>query len=138
MPAPIYKTGKAGDLTLAAGRVYFSKWSAKLTKEYADSTDSSGFDATSLQLWKKQAAGGIQLEGSIEGFFDFAATSSAMLGALLSDVAIPAVFKYDQETVYASGLINVMDFDTGVEVAGTTTIGFTCSFKSYGVMAITA
>lgn len=132
----IYKTGKAGNLTIGAVVMNISKWSGKLTKEYADSTDSSGFDSASQQLWKKQAAGAIQFEGTIEGFFDFDAGSSGVLAAVLGDTPVAAVFKYDETTVFASGLVHFMDYDTGIEVDGGTTVGFTTSFKSYGVMSI--
>lgn len=132
----VYKTGKAGNMTINSVVMNISKWSGKLTKEYADSTDSSGFDSGTQQLWKKQAAGAIQFEGSIEGFFDFDAGSSAVLAAVLGDTAYPVTFKYDETTVFASGLVNFMDFDTGIEVDGGTTVGFTTSFKSYGPMTI--
>jgi hypothetical protein len=128
----IYKTGKAGNILVNAAVIPITKWTAKVTKEYANATDSTGFDASNQQLWKKQAAGSIQLEGSIEGFFDFDAGSSAVLAAVLNDFALLTVLMYDATQPYASGLMNYMDFDSGVEVEGGTTIGYTTGFKSYG------
>ncbi len=130
--AEIYKTGKAGNILVNSAVVAITKWSGKVTKEFAPATDSTGFDSSNQQLWKKQAAGSVQLEGSLEGFFDFNIGSSAILAAVLGDVAILTVLKYDETTPYATGLMNYMDFDSGVEVEGGTTVGFTTGFKSYG------
>jgi hypothetical protein len=132
MSSEIYKTGKAGNILVAAAVVAITKWSGKLTKEYANATDSTGFDPTNQQLWKKQAAGSIQLEGSIEGFFDFNADSSSVLAAVLGDVALQTVLNYDETTPFATGPMNFMDFDSGIDVEGGTTVGFTTGFKSYG------
>ena len=129
---PFFKTGKAGNILINAAVVAITKWSSKVIKEYADSTDSNGFDPISRQLWKTQAAGSLQLEGSIEGYFNFNVGLSAILAAVLDDIPILTVLKFDETLTYTTGLMNFLDFDSDVEVDGAVTIPYTTNFKSYG------
>lgn len=137
-PQPVYKTGKAGSLVVINQEVFISKWDVTVEKTWADATDSSGFDPTNQQLWKKQAAGAIQASGTMEGFFDFLGSSVATLQALLADTAIAAIFNLDRDTPFFAGLINIENFKSGIETEGGTTIGFSCDWKSYGVPTLYA
>jgi hypothetical protein len=137
MPSnPLYLTGKAGQFIIGSSAVFFSSWDLTLTKSWADATDSSGFDPTSQQLWDKWAAGSIGGEGTITGFFDFNAGSSALLTVLLSDIPVAVTFKYNATTPFVTGSVVVTNFKSGVKVKDGDTIGFSCDFKTYGVMTL--
>jgi hypothetical protein len=136
MPQPRYLTGKGGGFLIGGSSVYFSSWDMTLEKAWADATDSSGFDSSSQQLWDKWAAGSIGGSGTITGFFDFNSGSSAMLTSLLSDTPISVTFKYDPSTPFMTGQVVVTNFKSGVKVKDGDTIGFSCDFKTYGVMTI--
>jgi hypothetical protein len=130
---PIYKTGKSGRLLIGGTNNFFAEWNMTIEKTWANATDSSGYDPTTKQLWKKQAAGGIGGSGSIIGFHDFAAGNSPTLAVLLADEPVGVIFGYDEDSNLGSGYITVKNYKTGVQVEGGETIGFTCDFDTYGV-----
>jgi hypothetical protein len=48
------KTGKAGSITIAGNVVPITKWSRKVSVEFADDTDSGNYDAGTGNLYKSQ------------------------------------------------------------------------------------
>jgi hypothetical protein len=130
------KTGRSGSVTVASVVIPITKWSLKGTKDLADSTDSGNYDPPSGQTYKSQQPGVIGLEGTIEGNWDAATTSSGIIAKLKADPPLPCVFKIDASTNYASGNFDLSDVETSVEVPGATMIKFTANVKSNGIFVL--
>lgn len=136
MAATQSKTGREGNITVATVVIPITKWSLKITKNLADSTDSGDHDGATGQTWQSQRHGTIFGEGTIEGHWDAATTSSGIVSKMTADAALAIVLKIDATTTYASGNFDLSDVDLSVEVPGATMIHFTASIKSHGALTL--
>lgn len=133
------KTGKAGNITIGGNVVPITKWNAKLNVEFADSTDSGNYSSGTGNLYKSQLPGNQQVEGSIEGFYDSATTSTNITSNIKNPTSGPysVVLKFDPSTTWFSGPVDFSDVDFTVQVPGATVINFTANFKSNGAYTLT-
>jgi hypothetical protein len=128
------KTGKAGSLTISGNVIPITKANPKVNFEFADSTDSGGYDAGTGNLYKSQLAGDTQIELSIEGYWDAATTSTNITAKIQAPDSGPyaMVVKLDGSTTYCSGNFDITDVDLTIQIPGATMIGFTATAKSNG------
>ena len=134
MAASATLTGKAGKVVLAGATLVFTKWTASVKKQYANSTDSSSYDAVTGQTFSKQDAGEIGMEGTIEGHWDKNSTSANIWQLMKADTVRAATFSFDQTTNFASCNVDLTGFDTGVTVPGAEEVDFTCNWMSNGTI----
>lgn len=134
MAATQGKTGKAGNITVSGNVVPITKANPKVNVEFADSTDSGGYDPVTGNLYKSQLSGDSQIELSIEGYWDAATTSTNITAKIKNPSAgpWPMVVKLDGSTTYCSGNFDISDVDLTIQVPGATMIGFTATAKSNG------
>jgi hypothetical protein len=139
MAATQTKTGKAGNITIGGNVVPITKWSGKLNVSFADSTDSGNYNAGSGNLYKSQLPGDQHVEGSIEGFYDTATTSTNITSNIKNPTSGPyaLVLKFDGSTTWFNGNVDFENVDFTVQVPGATIINFTASFKSNGSYTLT-
>ena len=131
------KTGRFGGATVRTNSVAITKWTCKIIKEFADSTDSGGYDAATTQTWGSQAPGVLRLEGSIEGNFDFSGTTDAnFIQTFKSEGPYATVLAFDKSNNFANGNFDYTDVECAVEVPGSTMITFTANIKSNGVITL--
>jgi len=125
--------GKASTWSWNGTVVPITSWKIKGNRECPDISDSSNYDATTDLLWKAQIAASMQLEGTIEGYFDDATTDSVILSLLFSGAAAQAViFKLKSALTFGHGNFDMTDFDVDAEVVDEP-VKFTCTIKSNGV-----
>jgi hypothetical protein len=129
------RSGRSGSITVNSVNIPITKWTAKLSKELADSTDSSNYDVASGQTYKAQVPGVISIEATVEGNFDSAA-STGVINKLKSDPMLPVVLKLDATTTFCSGSFDLSDAEVSVEVPGATMVSFTATVKSNGVFIL--
>lgn len=139
MAATQAKTGRGGNITIGGNVVPVTKWSAKLTVAFADSTDSGNYNSGSGNLYKSQLPGDQQVDGSIEGFYDTATTSTNITSNIKNPTSGPyaLVLKFDPSTTYFSGNVDFSDVDFTVQVPGSTIVNYTANFKSNGAYTLT-
>jgi hypothetical protein len=129
---PVLKvSGKAGTLSYNATTLSITKWSGKINRELADSTDTADYDATTDMVHKEQIPVTLQLEVSVEGYFDKNSTQTALIADLFSGNAARAVIlKIDASTTFGHGNCDVSDLEC--HLAPNEMVGFTCTLKSNG------
>src|ERR1041385_2886366 len=110
----VEKSGKFGTATIAATLIGITEWTAKIIKEFADSTDSTNYDSVSQQTYGAQVPGIIRAEGTVKGNFDFNATSSAVVQKLKTDAVLAAIFALDRSTNFISCNVDLTDVEVGV------------------------
>lgn len=129
-------TGRQGNMTLNSNVVPITKWNAKLTRNYADATDSSTYDPVTGQVWETNAPGTVFFEGTIEGNFDLATTSADIIALFKTDGPYPCVLGLTRSVNFSSGNVVLKDADITIEVPGATMCTFSCSFKSDGIQTL--
>lgn len=120
-------------MTLAGNIVPITKWTAKITRNYADSTDSSTYDPATGQVWETQAPGSVFFEGSMEGNFDLATTSADIIALFKTDGPYAVVLGLTRSVNLLSGNVNLQDADVTIEIPGATMCTWTCSYHSDGI-----
>lgn len=133
MPTTQSFTGRQGQATVGGNVVPITKWTAKITRQYADSTDSATYDATSGQVWETQAPGTVVAEGTLEGNFDLATTSADIIQLFKSDGPFAVIFALTRTVNFMSGNFNFMDCEVNVSIPGATMCTWSCNFKSNGI-----
>lgn len=130
-------SGRAGSVTIASVAIAITKWDATVNKELADSTDSSTFDPTSGQLFASQVPGVVSMEGTLEGNFDLAgSTSTSIIQRMKADGLNAIVFKISSTVPFASGNFDLTSVDITVSVPGATMTTFSAKFKSNGIFTL--
>jgi|SRR6185312_8013700 len=139
MSATQAKSGRAGNITIGGNVVPITKWNAKLNVAFADSTDSGNYSSGTGNLYKSQLPGDQQVEGSIEGFYDTATTSTNITSNIKNPASgpFPVVLKFDASTTWFSGNVDFSDVDFTVQVPGATVINYTANFKSNNSYTLT-
>lgn len=124
-------SGRAGNATVNSSTLAITKWTAKFNKALADSTDSSTWDG--VHLFQSQVPGVLGCDGTIEGYWDAAGTTTTVLmNILTNDAHVPLVLKYDATHTAMSGNFDLENVEMTVEVPGATTVKFSAGFKSNG------
>lgn len=139
MAATQGRTGKAGAISIVGNVVPITTWKAKLNVSFADATDSGNYVPATGTLPKSQLSGDFQVEGSIEGFYDTATTSTNITSNIKNPVGGPyaVVLKIDASTTWFSGPCDFSDVEFTVEVPGATMVKYSLNFKSNGVFVLT-
>lgn len=124
-------TGKAGSLVLNGVQVAFKVISPDTEREYADDTDSSGYDQATDLVHKSQQKVSTQTEMEIEGNFDLNTTPAVQIAALYDGAdAIPAAVNLKPGVPLLHGNFDLTKFST--KVAVTEIVPFTATLKSNG------
>ena len=131
-------TGRHGHITVDATELPITKWSAKLTRELADATDSNNYNPDDGQTWKSQQPGVIGIEGTIEGNFDLDSTADLIIAKFKVDAAFPCVLGLTRTTNLCTGNFDFNDTDISLEVPGSSMVTWTTTFKSSGVLTLFA
>ena len=129
-------TGRQGQASIAGNIVPITKWTAKITRQYADSTDSSTYNPATGQVWETQAPGTVVAEGTLEGNYDLATTDADITQLFAADGPYTTEFWLNRATPFMSGPFNFMNMEVTVSVPGATMCTFTCDFKSSGIPTI--
>lgn len=132
-------TGKAGKVSVNGNVVSITKMTHKLNVEFADSTDSYGFNPQTGQLFKSQLSGDIQMEGTMEGYYDLNSTAANLEEIILNaqNGPYPCFSMLDGLNKHFNGMIDLSDFETNLEVPGAVMVGFTANWKSNGPFTLT-
>jgi predicted secreted protein len=130
---PVQKVaGKSGSLTYNSQTLNFSKWTAKVNRDLADSTDSVDYDPVTDMLWKSQIPISNQIEVDVEGFFDLNSTDTTLLTPLFSGTAaVPVVLKITPTHTFGHGNFDLSNFQVEVPVDGI--VKFSGSMKSSSI-----
>ena len=129
-------TGRQGQATVQGNIIPITKWTAKITRQYADSTDSSTFDVPTGQTWESQAPGTVVAEGSMEGNFDLATTSADVIALFKADGPYTVLFALTRAVNFMTGLFNFMDCDVTISIPGATMCTFSCNYKSTNIITL--
>jgi hypothetical protein len=125
--------GKAGSASYGGTTLSVTKWRAKVTRELADSTDSSNYDATTNMVHKSQIPATLQCEGTVEGFFDLNSTQAAIIAQLYSgNAAVNLVLGITSSVNFGHGLVDIGDFECDLTI-GAENVKWSATFKSNGV-----
>lgn len=128
-------TGRAGHATVGGTALSISKWTAKFTKALADTTDSSTWDGS--HLYQSQAPGVLGCDGTLEGYWDQAGTTTTVLmNILTNDPKTAVVLYYDATHQAMNGYFDISDVEMTLEVPGATAVKFTATFKSNGAFTL--
>lgn len=127
-------TGRAGSVTYNSQAINITGWNAKVTREYADSTDSSNFDTGTGQIYGSQKPGVVRVEGSIKGNYDIGGTTSTNVTAhIIDDTPRTLLLSLTRSVNWGSMSVDLTDVEISVETPGSTMMTFTANFKSNGV-----
>jgi predicted secreted protein len=131
-------TGKLASLTLDSQVVRITKATPKITKELADSTDSSDYDGTTGLFHKSQIAHSAMVELAVEGYF-YHANGGTIADVLIKCYAAAAIatgaLTIDGTNVIATGKWDISDFEADIE--NTATVTFKATLKSNGKITFT-
>lgn len=125
-------SGKASSFTFNGVPIPITKFTPKVVRGMADSTDSGDYSATQDMLCKTQIPVTYQVEASVEGRFRKSITPSAFIAnAMTSATQIPITLGLDASpTIWGHGVCDIFNFQTDVPVDDIVT--FTCDVKSWG------
>jgi predicted secreted protein len=129
---PVQKVaGKAGSFTYNSQALNFSKWTGKVNRDLADSTDSVDYDPVTDMLYKSQIPIAVQVEIDAEGYLDLNSTNTVLLTPLFSGTAaVQTSLKITPTTIFGSGLMDIGNFQ--LETPIDNIVKWSCSFKSNG------
>jgi hypothetical protein len=128
-------TGRFGRGQINSIEISVTKWMCKLRKEFADATDSNGYDVTTGQLYTYQYPGVVGIDGSIEGFVDTSGIfDTNFIQAFKTDGPFPLSLYYTRTLLFVTMMVDFSDVEINVTVPGATTIPYTANFKSNAVM----
>jgi hypothetical protein len=133
MPATQSFTGRQGQATIAGNIVPITKWTAKITRAYADSTDSATYDPGTGQTWETQAPGTVVADGTMEGNFDLATTSADIIQLFKSDGPFTVLLALTRAQNFMSGSATFQDCEVTISIPGATMCTWSCNWKSYGI-----
>lgn len=126
-------TGRFGTITVNGVTIPITMWRCKVHKEFAVSTDSGNYDATTTQLYRSRAPGEVWLEGHVEANYDFGGTTDAnFTQKFKTDGPYPVVLSFSRTTTFASFNADFDEVEYTVTVPGATMISFTSPFQSNG------
>jgi len=124
-------TGKASYVLLNNTQIPITKYSPKVTRTLADSTDSTDYDATIDMINMSQLPVTLSQELSVEGKWNLANTNQALLTMCYSGItAVPVVLGLNAGALFGSGLFDMSDFSADSPINDTIT--FTCTLRSNG------
>lgn len=129
-------TGRQGQATVAGNIVPITKWTSKITRQYADSTDSATYDVPTGQTWETQAPGTVVAEGSLEGNFDLATTSADIISLFKTDGPFLVLLALTRATNFMQAYFNFMDCEVTISIPGATMCTWSCNYKSTSIPVI--
>ena len=130
MPSKL--TGKASSITLSGTTLYITKVSPKVTRELADTTDSTSYDAASDMIQPSQLPVKVSMELSVEGWFYIGQADTALLNLAYSGAtAVPVVLKSNASSIYGHGNFDLSDFESSHPIDNTVT--YSATLKQNGV-----
>ena len=119
-------------MTVNGVTIYITKATPKVTRECADTTDNSNYDATSDMLQPAQIPVKVGMELSIEGWFYVGQTDTSFMNYCYSGTgAVPVVLKGTTSYVVGHGGFDLTDFEAGIPVDDTCT--YSATLKQNGV-----
>jgi hypothetical protein len=125
-------TGKAGSFTFNGTVIPFKKWSPKVTRKLADTTDSADYDTTTDMIHESQLPVSLSQELSIEGNFNTTTTDAQIITNLYSGAAaVPVILKISPSVIFGHGNFDLSDFSMDNPVDDTAT--WSATLKSNGV-----
>jgi hypothetical protein len=130
---PVSKiAGKGGSFSYNGTVIPFKKWSGKVTRKLADTTDSADYDVSSNMIHESQVPVSLTQEVTIEGNVDLNTTEAQIITQLYSGAAaVATILKHTPAVVYGHGNFDLSDFTCDQPVDDTVT--FSATLKSNGV-----
>lgn len=115
---PVQKVaGKAGSFKYAGVILSMKKWTAKVTRDLADTTDSDDYDAGTDMLYKSQVPVALQVEANIEGFFDLNSTDATIVTSLYSAATkVAVVLGINASVTFGHGPFDLSDFEVDAPI----------------------
>ena len=123
--------GDQSSLTFGGTSIPITKYTPKVNRKLADTTDTGDFDSAAGLIANTQVPVSYNLELSVEGKFRKSVTPSALIAQLFSGAtAVPTVLTLAQGVLFGHGNFDLSDFSC--EVPAEDTVTFTCTLKSNG------
>jgi hypothetical protein len=131
---PVQKvSGRAGKFTYNSVVISIKSWKGKVTRELADSTDSSNYDPTSDMLWKAQIPSSVQVEVDIEAYYDLNSTQTSFASQIGTSAGpVAAILGLDATNVFGHGNFDLSDIEVDEEIVDEN-VSFTATMRSNGV-----
>jgi hypothetical protein len=134
MAATQSATGRYGRGQVNNVEIGITKWTGKMRKEFADSTDSNDYDSVTTQVWTSQDPGVVGCDGTLEGYYDMSGTTDAnFTQKFKTDGPYPISLYLTRTLLWGSWNVDFSDVEFSVSVPGSTMIAFVANFKSNGV-----
>jgi hypothetical protein len=126
--------GKSGAMLFNGTTIPFKSYNPKTSRDYADTTDSSSYDASSDLVHKSQLKVATQTEVSAEGLLDLNTTPASLIAALFGGAdAVPCSFAYTSGHPYGHGNFDLIDFDVKVTAVDTDVVNWSATLRSNGI-----
>jgi hypothetical protein len=123
--------GNQSSFTLNGTVIPITKYTPKVNRKLADTTDTGDYDATSTLIANSQVPVSYHLELNVEGKFRKSVTPTALIAELFTGAtAIPVVLTLAQGVLFGHGNFDLSDFSCDVPAEDTVT--FSCTLKSNG------
>jgi hypothetical protein len=131
------KSGKGGSLTYVNSLVPITNWTATISVEMAETTDSSNYDTNSGLIWQAMDPKKGSVEVKAEGVYDDAATNSQTVfcSDLLNGAsnAVNLVLKIDTNTNFGYGNFRVTELEITPNQSANDPATWSATFTSTGV-----
>lgn len=125
-------TGKASYWMFNGVQFFITKYSPKVTRTLADTTDSSDYNQNIDMVQGSQIPVMLSQDVSIEGNYHLSQTNQALLTMVYSGVnAVPTVFGINSGALYGSGAFDISDFACEVPIIDT--VKYTATIRSNGL-----
>lgn len=124
-------TGKASYWIFNGQQFFITKYSPKVTRTLADTTDSADYNASIDMVQSSQIPVMLTQELAVEGNFHLSQTIQGLLTTVYSGInAVPVVLGLNAGALFGSGAFDVSDFSADVPIIDT--CKYTASMKSNG------
>lgn len=115
-------SGKASYFQFKGTRLTITKYSAKVSRDLVDTTDSDDYDAASDMVYPSQLAVKVGTEVSVEGNFKKSQTPAKLVAELYAgNAAGAAVLGLDAGALLGHGNFDLKDFECEVPITETVT-----------------
>jgi hypothetical protein len=129
--------GKSGSFVFNATTIPFKSVKPKTTRDFADTTDSSNYDAGTDLVHKSQLKVATQTEVPVEGLFDLNTTPSSLIAQLYNGAdAVACSFNYTSGHPYGHGNFDLIDFETTYVSDQADVVKWTATLRSNGVFTL--
>lgn len=127
-------TGRFGRAVVNSVEIGISTWTGTMRREYADATDSNGYDPVTKQLWTYQDPGVVGCDATVEGYFDLSGTTDTnFIQGFKTDGPYPMQLYLTRTILWASWNWDFTNVKTTVTIPGATMISFSADVKSNGI-----